>query len=78
MALTTKTKDFLASKQADDIRAELTRMMNDPGYNTRSTYSAAAKGDVLFIDKHLNYLSLHLSVNPEQYLSNLRLITKYN
>ena len=78
MALATKTLDFLASEQADDIRAELTRMMNDPSYNTRSTYSAAAKGDVLFIDKHLNYLSLHLSVNPEQYLSNLRLITKYN
>lgn len=78
MATSVKTKDFLASQQADDIRTELTRMMNDPSYNTRSTYSAAAKGDVLFVDKHLNYLSLHLSIDPEQYLSNLRLITKYN
>ena len=78
MAVTTKTKDFLASQQAADIREELTRMANDPSYNTRSTYSAAAKGDVLFVDKHLNYLSLHLSIDPDQYLSNLRLITKYN
>lgn len=78
MALSVKTQDFLASPQADDIREELTRMMNDASYNTRPTYSAAAKGDVLFVDKHLNYLSLHLSIDPEQYLSNLRLITKYN
>lgn len=78
MALSARTKGFLASPQADDIREELTRMMDDPSYNTRSTYSAAAKGDVQFIDKHLNYLSTHLKVDPGQYLSNLRLITKYS
>lgn len=78
MVATTKTKDFLASQEAADIRKELSRMMNDPNYNTPSTYSVAAKGDILFVDKHMNYLSLHLSVDPAQYLSNLRLKTKYN
>ena len=78
MALTTKTKNFLASQQAIDIREELTRMTEDPNYNTRPTYSAAAKGDVTFVERHMSYLSLHLSVNPEHYLSNLKLITKYN
>jgi hypothetical protein len=78
MALSIKTKEFLDSPLASEIRKELTRMMNDTGYNTRPKYSALAKGDVLFVDKHINYLSLHLDVNPDQYLSNLRLITKYN
>lgn len=78
MALTVKTRNFLASQQAIDIREELTRMTEDPSYNTRPTYSAAAKGDVPFVERHMSYLSLHLSVNPEHYLSNLKLITKYN
>lgn len=78
MAVTSKAKDFLASQQATDIRKELSRMMNDSSYNTPSSYSAAAKGDVLFVDKHINYLSAHLGVDPAQYLSNLRLKTKYN
>ncbi len=78
MAVATKTRDFLASQEAEDIRKELSRMMKDPNYNTPSTYSAAAKGDILFVDKHMNYLSLHLSVNHQQYMSNLKLKTKYN
>lgn len=78
MAVATKTKDFLASQEADAIRKELSRMMKDPSYNTPSTYSAAAKGDILFVDKHMNYLSLHLGINHEQYMSNLKLKTKYN
>ena len=78
MAFSIKAKQFLDSEQASEIRDRLIRMMNDPGYNTKSTYSASAKGDVLFVDKHINYLSLHLDTNPDQYLSNLRLITKYN
>lgn len=76
MAYSIKTKNFLDSPQAAGIRTELTRMMNDSGYNTRPRYSALAKGDVLFVDKHIAYLSVHLDVNPDQYLSNLRLITK--
>ena len=78
MAVSIKTKQFLKSQRASEIRAELTRMMNDAGYNTQPKYSALAKGDVLFVDKHITYLSLHLDINPDHYLSNLRLITKYN
>lgn len=78
MALSIRTKEFLDSALASEIRDELTRMMNDAGYNTRSKYSALAKGDILFVDKHMAYLSVHLDVNPEHYLSNLRLMTKYN
>lgn len=76
MTMSMKTKEFLSSQEAVEIRNELTRMMNDAGYNTRPKYSALAKGEVLFVDKHITYLSLHLDVNPSHYMSNLRLITK--
>ncbi len=78
MALSSKTREFLASQKATELREELSRMMLDPCYNTRSSYSAAANEDILFVDKHINYLSLHLNVDPAQYMSNLKLITKYN
>ena len=78
MAFSIKMKEFLDSTQASEIRDELTRMMNDAGYNTQPKYSALAKGDVLFVDRHITYLSLHLDIDPSQYLSNLRLITRYN
>jgi hypothetical protein len=78
MPLSFKAQAFLSSPEATEIRNELTRMMEDDGYNTQPKYSALAKGDVLFVDKHITYLSLHLEIDPAQYMSNLRLITKYN
>ena len=31
-------------------------------------------GRIPFVDKHMDYLLMHPNVNPEQYLSNLRLM----
>lgn len=78
MAVTIKTQRFLESEAAKDIKSELTRMMEDPKFNTRASYSAILNGDIQFDEKHMNYLSSHLGVDPSQYMSNLRLITKYN
>ena len=78
MTVSMKAQEFLSSREAAEIRTELRRMMDDSRYNTRPRYSAVAKGEVLFVDKHLTYLSLHLDVNPSHYMLNLRLITKYN
>jgi hypothetical protein len=78
MAITLRTQRFLESQQADIIREQLNEMMADPAYNTQPRYSAVLNGDMLFVDKHMNYLSSHLAVDPDQYLSNLKLITRYN
>lgn len=78
MTLSLKTKQFLESELAEELRAELITMMQDPSYNTRPTYSAAVNDTILFVDKHMNYLSVHLNVDPAQYMSNLKLITRYN
>lgn len=78
MAVTIKTQQFLDSETAKEIRLELAKMMEDPTFNTRTTYSAVLNGDIEFDQKHMNYMSSHLSVDPAQYMSNLRLITRYN
>ncbi|MEO6110018.1 MAG: hypothetical protein ABIP50_03350 [Candidatus Saccharimonadales bacterium] len=79
MAHSLRMKAFLASDQAEQIRVILQQMADDPGFNTKSTYSPiTAPLDMLFVDRHMKYLSEHPAVNPEQYISNLRLITKCN
>jgi hypothetical protein len=70
------SQKFLASDAAKLIREDLEKMMSDPGFNTTSTYSPSSIDNVLFADKHLKYLSQHPNVNPQHYLSNLRLMTR--
>jgi len=76
MAKSLSAQRFLDSKEAESIRVTLSNMMTDPEFNTRSMYSPAAGGDVLFVDKHMDYLSQHTTLNVEHYLSNLRLMTR--
>lgn len=76
MAKSLGAQRFLDSTEAKEIRNILIEMMSDPAFNTRAMYSPAAGGDVPFVDKHLEYLSQHPSLNVEHYLSNLRLMTR--
>ncbi len=74
---TQKAKDFLTSAEGEAAYAELMNMVNDKNYSTVSSYSPSSEnGNLLFIDKHMNYLSSHSGVNALQYVSNLKLITK--
>ena len=76
MAKSLSAQRFLDSEEAINIRTTLEEMMTDPAFNTRSMYSPAAGGEVLFVDKHMEYLSQHTTLNVEHYLSNLRLMTR--
>lgn len=76
MAKSLSAQRFLDSKEADEIRETLKAMMADPEFNTKSMYSPTAGGDVLFVDKHIEYLSQHTGLNVAHYLSNLRLMTR--
>jgi len=74
---TQRAKDFLTSPEGLAAHADLLEMESDKGYKTIATYSPSSEdGVLLFIDKHMNYLSSHAGVNATQYVSNLRLITK--
>ncbi len=76
MAKSLSAQRFLDSEEAVAIRGTLKEMMDDPEFNTKSMYSSTAGGDVLFVDKHMDYLSQHTSLNVDHYLSNLRLMTR--
>lgn len=76
-AKTQRALQFLESDNGKTAYIELLRMVDDAEYNTTSTFSPRAEnGTLLFVDKHMNYLCAHLDVNANQYLSNLRLISK--
>jgi len=76
MAKSLSAQRFLDSAEAIEIRTILNEMMKDPEFNTKSMYSSLAGGDVLFVDKHMEYLSQHTTLNVDHYLSNLRLMTR--
>lgn len=75
-----KKKLLLESEAGIEIIKSLEAMVESSVYNTDSTYSA--NGDkypdnkIPFVDKHLNYLLTHPSINPSHYLANLRLMTR--
>jgi len=77
MAMTTNEfkRQFLASDEATQIRAELERMVGDPLYATRTFYTPA-DANLSFADKHMTYLSEHPKLKASEYLANLRLMTK--
>ena len=62
------------------VRNALADLQNDPKYITIVSYTADQvgypDGVMPFVEKHLLYLHQHPSVNPDHYLSNLRLKLK--
>ena len=80
MSLPKRALDFIDSPEGIAIRRQLEKMETDALYNTSSSYSAKteiyADNLIPFVDKHMNYLTSHPSLNPDIYLSNLRLMTR--
>ncbi len=78
----TQNRAMVAKRIEDgNVRAKLKEMVLNPGLNTTATsYSSNAElypdGQMPFVEKHLAYLINHPNVDPEQYLSNLRLMLK--
>lgn len=75
MRTTLSQQKFLDSDVAVTVRAQLERMLEDPAFNTCSTYAALAE-DTPFVEKHMNYLSDHPKLDPQHYVANLRLMTR--
>lgn len=71
---------FLESEEAAVIKRILRAMVLDETYNTEPTYSANSglypNNLIPFLDKHMAYLSTHPDLDPQQYISNLRLMTR--
>lgn len=76
MRTTLSQQKFLDSDAAHEIRAELIRMEADSAYNTQPMYSASMVDAKSFVAKHMDYLCERPKLDPHQYLSNLRLMTR--
>jgi hypothetical protein len=76
MPSTIQRKMFFESEEGTWLRDELVSMVKSSDYNTRSTYTALSNDELLFVDKHMNYMSNFPNINRRQYLSNLKLKTK--
>lgn len=73
---------FFDTPLAGAVKAQLIAMKNDTRFKTESIYTANGvaypDNQLPFVDKHMNYLQSHPAVDPEQYLANLRLISRVN
>lgn len=74
MAISQSRQNFLDSSDAEAVREILIDMTKSSVYKT--TTSLGVDDPKQFVEKHLDYLSLHTNIDPEQYLSNLRLKSK--
>lgn len=63
-----------------EVIQSLTLLQNDPSMKTEGKYSPDAvdwpDNRLPFVEIHLAYLKAHKNVNPEHYISNLRLMIK--
>lgn len=72
--LTAAQKRFYASDDCSSARLALQQLVDNPQYETDSSYFSGS--ELLFIDRHLWYLSTHPGINLTGYLSNLKLMTR--
>lgn len=79
--MTHAKKVILFDEQAHERFVKtLNDMVGDDRFHTEVSYSAntALYPDhvIPFIDKHVAYMRAHPTINPDHYLSNLRLMTR--
>ena len=80
MAIFKRRSDFFDSEEGKDIRLILVGMTTDIGYNTESSYSINSSlypdNQIPFVDKHMNYLNNHPKLEANQYIANVKLMTR--
>ena len=78
MKLTLHQRNFFATDAARRAKTDLKLMMVRPEFNTRVSFGTETESLLTFVDKHMLYLSKHPKVNPQQYISTLKLMTRIN
>jgi hypothetical protein len=51
-------------------------MTQSDEFSTRTMYSTNDKDGLTFVDKHMKYMSLYPTLNCQQYVLNLKLMTR--
>lgn len=80
MSANSKRIDFLATEEGIVFIQSLRGMMSDATYNTQAGYSSNKElypdNSIPFDEQHVEYIASHPAVNPQHYLSNLRIMTR--
>jgi len=80
MATYKKKVDFFTTREGTEFVQALTELAADNGYNTEPGFSANTElypdHNVPFVNKHIDYFRNHSAIDPQHYLSNLRLMTR--
>jgi hypothetical protein len=75
-----KKPDFFVTDAGNKAKADLEAMQANQAFNTPNTYTANTdrypENNMSFAEKHMDYLKSHPNTNPDQYIANLRLITR--
>jgi hypothetical protein len=75
-----RKQDFFETEEGVEVERILKMMVANEIYNTESSYSANSElypdNRIPFVNKHMAYLRSHPATDPEQYLANLRLMTR--
>lgn len=75
-----RRNDFINSDAGIEVIGLLEMMITDTSYNTEPSYTSNLElypdNRMPFLDKHINFLCSHPEINPQLYLSNLRLMSK--
>ena len=64
----------------DSVLIDLKKLEKDPQYNTKSRYHSDVErypnNLITFAQSHIEHLKKFPNINPDQYISNLKLMTK--
>ncbi len=80
MAAYKKMPNFIDTEDGQDFIEKLKKMAIDVKYNTGASYSTNSDlypdNLIPFVNKHVDYIRKYPSMDPYQYLANLRLMTR--
>lgn len=76
-----RKSDFFQTEEGIEIEQSLREMVDDDRYQTDSSYSTNTTlypdNEIPFVNKHKEFLLAHPTTDAQQYLSNLRLMTRF-
>jgi hypothetical protein len=80
MATYKKKPVFIDTIEGVEFEKALHTMVKDEAYLTTPSFSTNINlypnNLIPFVNKHMDYIQNHPSIDPQQYLSNLRLMTR--
>jgi hypothetical protein len=76
----TRKNDFFDTPEGKEIEAILRNIAESDDFSTSSSYNPNGElymnNSMTFVEKHMAYIRSHPKVNPNQYVSNLKISSR--